>query len=346
MEIKMNKRKTLFLSPHFPPYKSGLSDYSRRFSDELKKYREVDLIFGCEDDDWKGAKLLIKFYRLLMSDADTVLIQYVPYMYGKRGINFQFPLLLFLYSLFNRKRIELMVHEYNYPFLGDLKSGLLCGAHLLMGRLMLLSANQVFCSSESLIEILKPKSLCPIIHLPVGSNILKENQSDYKIKELGLKKGEYLCLFGGFHPSKDQEHILNQIEDLSLPIVHIGVSEKDYQGINGGTKVIKTGFLRDSEVAEILSNCRVLLTYFLDGATLRRGSLLAGIELGCQVLTNLSSNTEDELKSCKNIYFSRTRAEYGRDLKALLDGGFTPNKGENPFSWKRIIHDYLLRRVG
>jgi hypothetical protein len=348
MEIKMNKRRTLIISPHFRPYRSGLSDYSFHFSEELKKHTNIEILSGSGSNDWKGVKLFLRFLKLSQSEADTVLIEYVPYMYGKRGINFQFPILIFLYSLFNKSRIELMVHEYNYPNLGDFKSRILCTSHHIMGKLMLLASDQVFCSTESFVEFLKPKSLCQVEHLPVGSNILKDNISDYKLKELGLKKGEYACLFGSFHPSKDQKYILDELKGFEIPIVHIGVSEEDYQSQDKieSQKIIKTGFLEDKEVAEILANCKVLLTYFVDGATLRRGSLLAGVELGCQVLTNLSSHTEKELISCKNIHFAKSTKEYRSSLKALLEGEPRPFKGQNPFSWKRIISDYLLRRAG
>lgn len=348
MEIKMNRERTLFVSPHFPPYRSGLSDYSYRFTEELKKHHEIEILSGAGENDWKGIKLILRFLKLVQSDADTILIQYVPYMYGKRGINFQFPILLFLYSLFNKSRIEIMIHEYNYPNLGDLKSALLCRLHLAMGKLMLLSSDKVFCSTESFVEYLRPKSLCPIGHLPVGSNILKENMSDYKLEELGLLRGEYVCLFGGFHPSKNQEFILQELKKFEIPVVHIGATEADYQNQNKteSENIIKTGFLEDQEVAEILANCKALLTYFVDGATLRRGSLLAGVELGCQVLTNLSADTEKELKTCKNIHFAKNAKEYRTMLKTLLDGELRQSKDKNPFSWERIISDYLLRRVG
>ncbi len=344
----MNKGSTLFVSPYLPPYRSGLSDYSFQFSNELKKHTRVEFLFGSDPGDWKGLKLLLRFLRLIRSDADTVLIQYVPYMYGKRGINLQFPILLFVYSLFKRKKIELMVHEYNYPYLGNLKSLILFSLHNLMGKLMLLSSDQVFCSTESFVELLGPKSLNPVSHLPVGSNILKDDISEHMLQKLNLKAGEYVCLFGSFHSSKRNELILEALESLDIQVVHIGVTENDYQKIkyNGSLNIVKTGFLEDREVAEILSNCKVLLTYFIDGATLRRGSLLAGVELGCQVLTNYSSHTEKELLSCKNIHFTKTIEEYSESLKALVQGDFGRSEEGNPFSWGRIISDYLSRCVG
>lgn len=344
----MPKGSTLLVSPHFPPHRSGLSDYSYQFSQELKKHLEVEVITGNNQRDWKGARLLSRFCRILSSDSDTLLIQYVPYMYGKRGINLQFPLLIFFYSLFKRKKIHLMVHEYNYPNLGDLKSCVLFSIHQIMGKFLLLASDHIFCSTKMFVELLRPKSLCPVSHLPVGSNILKEDISDDKCSSLGLKKGEYACLFGSFHSSKKQELILEELLPFNIPVVHIGVTDSDYENLKhlGAEKIIKTGFLEDREVAEIISNSKVLLTYFIDGATLRRGSLLAGIELGCPVLTNSSSYTEKELLSCKNIRFSKNIEEYREGLKALIQGEYRPYRGENPFSWGRIVSDYLARCVG
>ena len=344
----MSKGSTLFISPHFPPYKSGLSDYSFQFTEELKKHSKLEILVGSEADDWKGLKLLQRFMKIIQSDAETVLIQYVPYMYGSRGMNLQFPLLIFLYYLFNKKKIELMVHEYNYPSLGDLKSFLLCRVHLLMGKILLLASDQVFCSTEHFVRFLTPKSLSRVELLAVGSNILKKDLSDHKLRELGLKKGEYVCLFGGFHPSKDQEFILSELSRIDYKVVHIGTSEADYKGLShlDSDEIIKTGFIPPSEVGELLSNCKVLLTYFNDGATLRRGSLMAGVELGCQVLSNSSENTEEPLLNCKNIRFAKNQREYRKELNALLEGAYRHFDQENPFSWGQIIQQYLLHRIG
>lgn len=344
----MCNKSTLIVSPHFPPFKSGLSDYSYHFSKELKNYTSVRVVSGDPDKAWKGLPLLKFFYKLCFSSEEVLLIQYVPYMYGKRGMNLQFPFLIFLYSLFKRKKIHLMVHEFNYPFLGDTKSFFLNFYHQLMGRLLLISSDDVFCTTSFFKEYLSARTFTPVIHLPVGSNISHNNNPSGIIEKLSLENKEFVCLFGGFHSSKDLKFVHELLADKNITVVHIGVEDEELKTELGSDSpnVISTGYLKESEVSELLLKTKLLLTYFLDGATLRRGSLLAGIEHCTPTLTNKTENTEKELLDCPNIIFANGKTSFEECLLRALNSPRESFSFDNPFSWKSIVKKYISLRVG
>jgi len=348
MEIKMAKPSILMVSPHYPPIKSGLSDYSFKFCEKLKKLADVRVFSNESYPRWKGLSLIRFFLELIQSREDTLLIQYVPYMYEKRGMNLQFPFLIFIYSLFKRKRIQIMVHEYNYPYLGTIKSYVLYSYHQLMGKLLLLASDDVFCTTEHFKRYLQPKSLCEIIQLPVGSNIQNFEIETEVLKKFGLVEDEYACLFGNFHSSKDLAFIISELENTDSKVIHIGAKEEDYQKDFGPVpqNIIPAGYLIEEEVSELLSKSKLLLCYFLDGATLRRGSLLAGIEHNIPILVNKSENTEKELLNCENISFAKDKREFKEMLESLLIAPKRRYRMSNPFSWDLIVRKYLSRRIG
>ena len=348
MGIKMDKSGILFISPHYPPHKSGLADYSHKFVEKLKEHRPVRVLSDNEVKGWKGFPLLKTFWELCMCEEETLLIQYVPYMYGRRGLNLQFPILLFILSLFKRKRIQLMVHEYNYPCLGDFKSCVLYSFHQIMGKILLLSSDDVFCTTRHFKEYLEQKCFRPVCQLPVGSNIIKSSNGTEALTKFSLNEDSYLCLFGKFHPSKNLEFILKYLEGTDQRVVHIGASENDYKEKFGSTPshITPTGFLEEPEVSALLQKSKLLMTYFVDGATLRRGSLLAGVENGTPILTNWSENTEAELMDCSNIYFAYSNSAYLKMLKELSTASKRDFSHENPFSWDNIVRRYLAHCVG
>tara|TARA_Y100000590_G_scaffold470627_1_gene667138 strand:+ start:71354 stop:72367 length:1014 start_codon:yes stop_codon:yes gene_type:complete len=336
------------VSPHFPPQKTGLSDYSFKFYEELKKVADVKVSSGDSPQGWKGLSLIRFFLGVLNSREDTLLIQYVPYMYGKRGMNLQFPLLIFIYSLFKRKKIQVMVHEFNYPYLGDFKSLLLYCYHQLMGRLLLLASDEVFCTTEHFKFYLQPKCLVEVLQLPVGSNIQKSEKETEILKKLNLRESEFACIFGNFHSSKDLSFVISELKKTDYQVIHIGANKEDYQKNLSSVpqNIYPIGYLLEEEVSELLSKTKLLLCYFLDGATLRRGSLLAGIEHNTPILVNKSKNTEKELLNCENISFAKDKTEFRELLESLLKAPKRQFANANPFSWELIVKKYLSRRIG
>jgi len=122
------------LCPDYPPTRSGLADHTWLLAHHLRQERcgEVVVITshlageaGCERTDglkvlrivnhWgtKGIRPLAK--RIRGESLDWLIVQYVPHLYGRGGINLALPLLL-LWLRLRGRRILLIIHELYVDF--------------------------------------------------------------------------------------------------------------------------------------------------------------------------------------------------------------------------------------
>lgn len=339
----MNDQTIILVAPDFPPKRGGVSDYSQKFYQYLRQQQSVELITSESYPGWKGISLMKFMWRLSQSSADTVLFQYTPYLYGKSWCNIQFPFFLFIYSLFKRKKIQLMVHELNYPFLGDLKSLIVHLAHRLMGRLLCASADVIFASTELLREEVGTISFGRTVHLPIGSNIEKSSKFTGILEKLKLEKDQFLCIFGGFHSSKCLDVVIDSIREINFPVVHIGATEEDYRknNIPLTSNLITAGYLSEEEVSELLGHARGSLIYYIDGASTRRGSLMAAIEHGTPTVTNSTWKTDEILFDCPVLKIARREKEFRELVYEMSQNPRGEYSFENPFTWEKIVNKYL-----
>ena len=111
-----------------------------------------------------------------------------------------------------------------------------------------------------------------------------------------------------------------------------------------------TGNLADAEVAAALNACDVLLMPYLDGASLRRGTLMAGLANGCAIVTTTPQGPLPELVDGRDLlYVAR------EDEKALANAAL--HVANNPalatrlrtnarqrsslFAWDAIAHEHV-----
>lgn len=150
--------------------------------------------------------------------------------------------------------------------------------------------------------------LCELI--PIGSNILACRPADFNAacwrRRAGVNDGEtLLSWFGLVNHSKGLESLLRtvaRLRDTGLPLrlVFVGgeAGDSDPENIAFGKGLDdlvrrlrlddvlhRTGFLPDDEVAAWLWSSDLAVLPFLDGASYRRGSLMAAIHHGCAILT-------------------------------------------------------------
>ncbi|CAN0103382.1 unnamed protein product, partial [Chrysoparadoxa australica] len=297
-EIKLGiSLKICLLSPYFPPVINGLSHYSHRFADELV-FQGNSLTVCCQEglgegsghtvlnfSHWNIFTFLTIFWKLRNSDNERVLIQYVPHMYDKRGVNFSLPLFIILLRTFSQIKIDIMFHELHYPLEPQLKSIVLWFLHHLMLIPSLWFSHTCFFSTE---KYLRKCSLLTgekkLFFLPVGSNIprsMSENRSNDKRKKI--------ILFAGPHPSKDFKFFFLGLQNFKdeFELVFLGTNEIDFEKYYGSDyQKFHHQFLgkvSDDEVSSVLKNGYCLVAYFTDGLTSRRGSVLAALNNGLPV---------------------------------------------------------------
>ncbi len=190
---------------------------------------------------------------------------------------------------------------------------------------------------KSQISNLKSRIAC----IPIGSNIPAAPPPGYDRArwraDMGLRPDEWLVGFFGFlNPSRGGEALLAAIEILlgrgmPLRLVLIGGAAAPAGGAGdpvraAGTRsgdgeaalhhqmlapldpaarledrVILTGYLAPPQVSGYLLACDVLALPYVAGATLRSGSLMAGLAHGCPIVTTEPALPLPELAGGENV---------------------------------------------
>ena len=146
--------------------------------------------------------------------------------------------------------------------------------------------------------------------VPIGSNILTTAPSDvsYYRHAAGISDHEYLIVyFGLINRSKGIDTLLKAVRlllDEGLPVrlalvgAVAGASDPTNIAMIQEIEVLiktlaldaiihRTPYLQDADVAGYLAAADVVALPFTDGASYRRGSLMAAIRMGCAIVTTI-----------------------------------------------------------
>lgn len=163
--------------------------------------------------------------------------------------------------------------------------------------------------------------------IPIGSNILTEAPEDYDRKawrrRVGIGADDFvLAHFGFINHSKGVETLLEGVARLRdergimACALMIGgrtgssdATNADYANVIDARiaelgisdAVHWTGYVTDTEVSEFLRASDVIVLPYRDGASFRRGSLMAGIEHGCAIVSTLPQVNIPEFKQGENM---------------------------------------------
>jgi glycosyltransferase involved in cell wall biosynthesis len=355
------------LSPNFSPMQDGLGHYSTIFFNELNRRSQTFVLTNLQNHksenvfpvvrSWTFFHLYKVFKELDLFTHDTILIQYVPFMYNKRGgINFSFCFFILYLAVLKNKKIFTMVHEVNYPFEWKLKSILMYFSHIIMIRILLLASSRVFVSTLYFCHQLKEHG---VRRLPVGSNIPVK----FPLRMTPGKKLR-LVMFGKLHPAKDVPWQLRlclkaKKAGLEFDLHYVGETfsnlmrgfsfeeEQEFKSF-----LYATGFVSDEEVSREFSEADVMLAYFVDGLSTRRGSVMAALEHGVSVLSTMGEFTDQEFLNQSFLTLlpqDKAAFEIGfmKNLKSLtndhssLDKKLISEFYQRNFSWIHIVDEYL-----
>lgn len=331
----MNKVHTLIISPKYRPYNDGLSDYTFYFLNELRKNKSLNFTLLTSNDEkiknyvsddhgifpnienWNGLDLLLALRLVRNQDPENILVQYVPTMYGRAGINFFFPWLLLFFRIFMGKKIILMAHELYYPFEKNGKGAFIFFFHIWNLFLLSLASTHILTTTENFVKILKrfPFNKKKVSQLVVGSNISREKVNSAKTS---LDKIN-LVFFGSLHPSREPGMIFNALNEYfekeinsKINVVVIGSQKTDITALSDfkdtpsfhWEKFTFHGKLNEVEVARKLHSCHFSLNYFIDGISARRGSAMAALNLGLPIITNFTERSDSLFLNQKCILMS------------------------------------------
>ncbi len=214
------------------------------------------------------------------------------------------PWIHFLPDMIRHIPIITTFHDLRFPYLFP-KAGPL--RNWIVMHLARRSAGVIVTNPE---DAEKVKSLPRVKLIPIGSNILTPLPPDFDPRpwreKAGAREGDFLiAYFGLLNRSKGIENLLEGLRDLrasgvSAQLVMIGDTDgtSDPTNADYAAEIMNrihhlkleafihhTGFIDDLAVGSYLKASDVVVLPFLDGASYRRGSLMAAIHYGCTIVT-------------------------------------------------------------
>ncbi len=216
------------------------------------------------------------------TDNRRILLQWVPHGYGQRSMNIPFC----LWMARRHEPLDLMVHE---PGLGFGEGGVVHNAvamvHRAMASILLRRADRVFVASQAWERRLRPYLFgrtVPLQWLPVPSNI--------PVIARGIPEIYGVGYFGQYDAGSIAK-LLPLLDALPCDALLMGRGSNEVEH----RRAIVAGELSAAEMSEAIASCRVMLHLYPDGASGRRGTLMASLAHGKAVVTNRGAHTEPVL---------------------------------------------------
>jgi len=297
----------LFVSGEYPPDVGGVGDYTARLRVALADLGWPSRILSRRQVRRWDARALLRLLRAAPRTG-IVHIQFQAGAYDLLGDVCLMPLLVRQFR--PRTRVVTTFHDLRHPFLFP-RAGRLRDRAV---RLMAHSSDAVICADERDIRGLGGPS--PRHHLvPIGPNVSCEPPVDYDRaafrQQLGLHPDTLaVAYFGLLNSSKGLDLLLNAFElvserrpDARLLLVggDVGASDPTDRATaatlgdrlrRSSQPVLRTGWLQPADLsAHLLAGDLAVLPY-ADGASARRGSLLACAAHGLPIVSTLPAAPE------------------------------------------------------
>lgn len=296
----------------YPPMVGGVGAYSHILAKQLILQGHSVSIFssaGAESQD-AAIKVSNKANRWGMGSLNAIRKWAVAQRLEIINLQFQTaaydmsPWIHFLPDVTGKIPVVTTFHDLRYPYLFP-KAGRL--RDWIVMRLARASAGVIVTNHEDQMQL---REVGNIRLIPIGSNILTTLPSSYDAQywreKAGAQGGDFLLgYFGLLNRSKGLENLLRSMAGLrstGVParLVMIGGGSgasdptntafmdelyRQIDELNLSPFVQETGYVDDEAVGAYLSACDVVVLPFTDGASYRRGSLMAAIHYGCAICT-------------------------------------------------------------
>lgn len=224
-------------------------------------------------------------------------------------------------------------HPYLFPKAGRLRDWIVM--HLAKHSKGVIVTNQEDC--------LKVYGLPQTKLIPIGSNIQQALPNEYDVSnwrtKSGAKGGDFLIgYFGLFNQTKGLETLIDSIKHLqdaghSVRLVMIGgglgsgdptnsvyleTLKQQIKRLELEKLIHWTGYLEHEwEVGAYLSACDTVAMPFIDGASYRRGSLMAAIQYSCAIVSTIPTVDIPTFRSGENMML--VPAQDTQSLSQMLD---------------------------
>jgi glycosyltransferase involved in cell wall biosynthesis len=304
-----------FITGEYPPMQGGIGAYTQILARHLHDLgHHVAIYTDARGESSDGLSLTAAVTRwdiaaLRRAKAwaraerlDLISVQYQTAAYSMS------PFIHFAPELLRPTPVVTTCHDLRYPYLFP-KAGYLRA--WIVRRLVRGSAGVITTNHEdhTVLAALRP-SIRALTMIPIGSNIPVDSSNSMNRvmprAQVGIASDTCLvAYFGLINRSKGIETLLYSLktlldDGLSLHLVMIGagagssdLSNLDYtkeietliDQLHLRPHLTQTGYLSDSEVAAWLRAADIVALPFTDGASFRRGTLMAALRHGIAILT-------------------------------------------------------------
>jgi glycosyltransferase involved in cell wall biosynthesis len=264
------------------------------------------------------------------------------------------PFALMLFRLPGR-RLDLFVHEVGWDVGRETARRAVAGiVHRVMTWCAARSARHVFVTIpawQQRLSLLGARALPPDVEatwVPVSSNV-PDSADERRVAELRralLARTHqqrvlvgHFGTFGRFHMGLMPHvvaRILDEAHDRTFVLVGRGGAVlRDYiakERPELAARIVATGGLAAEDVSTHLAACDVLVQPYEDGASTRRGSLMAGVALGRPTIANRGRSTEELWSTERAIHLTDSHAPHafaGAVTKILADPALRERLAEN-----------------
>jgi glycosyltransferase involved in cell wall biosynthesis len=306
--------KVCLVTNRLPPARCGIGDYTVRLGLALTTRHDVSVVAraqpGVDVDakirllpavkDWGLLSLIALGRRMRESAPDWVCLEYVPYLYGRRGTNLWLPIVA-LWMRARGVRILLTVHE---PFVElDTPEHFLVGIiQRVLLWLLMMASEKVAVTTSRWTEMLSRVPLAGnrrVFHLPVGSNLVRVGLSaDDRRRvraDLGFSGDDVVIAMlrpGGAGKLFDLAMtVWQQLRSIrsTVKLLIVGQSPSDRAP---QPDVHDVGYVSADRASQLLECADIFFLPFVDGVSARRTSVMAAMAHGLPVVTTTGHLTD------------------------------------------------------
>jgi len=315
------------LTGQYPPQAGGVSDYTRLVAEALAAVGDEVVVYAPRQD--KGPDLAppgVRIRRLpdhfalrglrwldreLACDRpDRILIQYVPHAFGWKAMNVPFVAWALIRRVRRRDDVRVMFHEVAFPWVGrPLRYNVLAAVNRAMAAVLVQACTRAYVSTPSWVPLLRRLGAgrLPIAWAPVPSNVpeaapttaVAARRAELTCDDLSARVA---CHFGTYGPwiTRDLGPVVRELLDRrpDVRVLLLGSGGDRWRDeLAGGrtdwqARVIAPGPLPAHLIAQNLRACDLVIQPYPDGASSRRGSLMAALANGVPVVTTIGVLSE------------------------------------------------------
>jgi glycosyltransferase involved in cell wall biosynthesis len=327
-------RSWAIVSGEFSPQPGGVADYTFALANGLSSAGDSVVVYapGRDVTELPGHARIVRIRSgfapaglatlartLLRAPLPQVLlVQYVAQSFGLFGVNLPFVILLALLG----RRIPLWVMYHEYAIAHDPSERLprqirAWGTRLAAG-ILARSAQRVFVSTAAWVP--RVRAAAPnatVCVTPIFSNLptVVDGERVASVRaNLAPDGAAIVGHFGTYRMTESREYLDELVpqflrSDRAARFLLLGRDSDTFaihlreRAPDCRERILATGAQERDRAAESIAACDVLLQPYSDGATTRRGSLLAGLALGVATVTTLGASTEDLWRGCDAVAF-------------------------------------------